>query len=180
MYVCISSAGRHVIDTKKITVLSLCLRCISGTNSHIGAPFLAIHLDSNLTSFNQLSPIFNHQDMNFFWVGDICINPTLFIKYCCIKAFFQGLLLITNRPILTDKFAIQLDATGRPDESLSLDIVGLLHHTAEESQGKLLSFSLQKGQLKANICYQPHQSANLEAYPLFSLILWPHYITCFL
>ncbi|XP_048494076.1 protein TIC236, chloroplastic isoform X2 [Beta vulgaris subsp. vulgaris] len=57
---------------------------------------------------------------------------------------------------------IKLDATGRPDESLSLDIVGLLHHTAEESQGKLLSFSLQKGQLKANICYQPHQSANLE------------------
>lgn len=57
---------------------------------------------------------------------------------------------------------IKLDATGRPDESLSLEIIGLLHHTAEEALGKLLSFSLQKGQLKANICYQPAVSANLE------------------
>ncbi|XP_057525192.1 protein TIC236, chloroplastic [Amaranthus tricolor] len=57
---------------------------------------------------------------------------------------------------------IKLDASGRPDESLSLEVVGLLHKTVEESLGKLLSFSLQKGQLKANICYQPTVSANLE------------------
>ncbi|XP_021758082.1 uncharacterized protein LOC110723096 isoform X1 [Chenopodium quinoa] len=57
---------------------------------------------------------------------------------------------------------IKLDATGRPDESLSLEIIGLLNHPAEEAQGKLFSFSLQKGQLKANIFYQPELSANLE------------------
>ncbi|KNA09855.1 hypothetical protein SOVF_149730 isoform B [Spinacia oleracea] len=57
---------------------------------------------------------------------------------------------------------IKLDATGRPDESLSLEMIGLLHHSVEKAQGKLLSFSLQKGQLKANICYQPAVSANLE------------------
>ncbi|KAL9233913.1 hypothetical protein vseg_008847 [Gypsophila vaccaria] len=58
---------------------------------------------------------------------------------------------------------IKLDATGRPDESLTMDIVGLLRPTGEESQeGKLMSVSLQKGQLKANIFYQPAVSANLE------------------
>ncbi|KAK9682565.1 hypothetical protein RND81_10G082300 [Saponaria officinalis] len=58
---------------------------------------------------------------------------------------------------------IKLDATGRPDESLTMDIIGLLRPTTEESKdGKLLSVSLQKGQLKANIFYQPAVSANLE------------------
>ncbi|XP_074280480.1 protein TIC236, chloroplastic isoform X2 [Silene latifolia] len=58
---------------------------------------------------------------------------------------------------------IKLDATGRPDESLNVDIIGLLRPTNEESQdGKLLSVSLQKGQLKANVIYQPAVSVNLE------------------
>ncbi|KAL2897742.1 Structural maintenance of chromosomes flexible hinge domain-containing protein 1 [Bienertia sinuspersici] len=61
------------------------------------------------------------------------------------------------------RYHIKLDATGRPDESLSLEVIGLLHHTVEKSQEKLLSFSLQKGQLKANMSYQPSLSANLEA-----------------
>ncbi|CAF2280838.1 unnamed protein product [Brassica napus] len=59
---------------------------------------------------------------------------------------------------------VKLDAVGRPDESLTLDFIGPLQPNSEESvqSGKLLSFSLQKGQLRANACYQPQQSATLE------------------
>ncbi|CAH8335842.1 unnamed protein product [Eruca vesicaria subsp. sativa] len=59
---------------------------------------------------------------------------------------------------------VKLDAVGRPDESLTLDFVGPLQLNSEENvqSGKLLSFSLQKGQLRANACYQPQQSATLE------------------
>lgn len=58
---------------------------------------------------------------------------------------------------------IQLDATGRPDESLALEIVGPLQPNSEENvRGKMLSFSLQKGHLRANACYLPLQSVNLE------------------
>lgn len=58
---------------------------------------------------------------------------------------------------------IKLDATGRPDESLAAEMIGLLHPTTDESlEGKLLSFALQKGQLKVNMHYQPGISTNLE------------------
>lgn len=59
---------------------------------------------------------------------------------------------------------MQLDVTGRPDESLAMEFIGLLNPKTEDNlqNGKLLSFSLQKGQLKANICFQPSHSANLE------------------
>lgn len=59
---------------------------------------------------------------------------------------------------------MQLDATGRPDESLAVEFVGPLNPNIEDNlqSGKLLSFSLQKGQLKANIRFQPFHSANLE------------------
>ncbi|OUZ99695.1 Protein of unknown function DUF490 [Macleaya cordata] len=60
---------------------------------------------------------------------------------------------------------IKLDATGRPDESLAVEIVGPLFATTmeEESQKRtMLSLSLQKGQLRANVLYQPQYSANLE------------------
>lgn len=61
---------------------------------------------------------------------------------------------------------------GRPDESLTLDFVGPLQPNSEENvqSGKLLSFSLQKGQLRANACYQPQQSATLEV--LHSLVMF--------
>lgn len=64
---------------------------------------------------------------------------------------------------------MQLDATGRPDESLAVEFVGPLRSNSEDNlqDGKLLSFSLQKGQLKANICYQPLHSANLEVKSAF-------------
>lgn len=59
----------------------------------------------------------------------------------------------------------QLDATGRPDESLAVEIVGPLQPTSEENiLGKVLSVSLQKGHLRANVCYRPLHSANLEVF----------------
>ncbi|XP_052185056.1 protein TIC236, chloroplastic isoform X2 [Diospyros lotus] len=58
---------------------------------------------------------------------------------------------------------IKLDATGRPDECLAVEVGGALQPSAEENlTRKVLSFSLQKGHLRANICYRPLHSANLE------------------
>lgn len=68
---------------------------------------------------------------------------------------------------------MQLDAKGRADESLAVEFVGPLRSKSEDSlRNKKLSFKLQKGQLKANICYQPLQSANLEVkFAFFFLLL---------
>ncbi|PIA65229.1 hypothetical protein AQUCO_00100602v1 [Aquilegia coerulea] len=59
---------------------------------------------------------------------------------------------------------IKLDATGRPDENLALEVVGPLRPIMGQNlqNRTTLSFSLQKGQLKANIGYQPQHSANIE------------------
>lgn len=58
---------------------------------------------------------------------------------------------------------MQLDAMGRPDESLAVEVAGLLGLVeGNEKNGRLWSFSLQKGQLRANMCYRPRQSASLE------------------
>ncbi|XP_028103710.1 uncharacterized protein LOC114302829 isoform X3 [Camellia sinensis] len=58
---------------------------------------------------------------------------------------------------------IKLDATGRPDESLAVEVLGALQpNVGENLNGKVLSFSLQKGHLRANVCYRPLHSANLE------------------
>uniref|UniRef100_A0A368UJ49 Translocation and assembly module TamB C-terminal domain-containing protein n=1 Tax=Glycine max TaxID=3847 RepID=A0A368UJ49_SOYBN len=70
---------------------------------------------------------------------------------------------------------IKLDASGRTDESLAVEFVGPLQPSSEDGlqSGKLLSISLQKGQLRANICFQPFHSANLEVrhFPLDELEL---------
>ncbi|XVF88214.1 hypothetical protein PTKIN_Ptkin19aG0031900 [Pterospermum kingtungense] len=60
--------------------------------------------------------------------------------------------------------SVKLDATGRPDESLAVEVVQPLQPGSEESlqKGKLFSFSLQKGQLRANISLRPQHSATLE------------------
>lgn len=69
--------------------------------------------------------------------------------------------IVPTYPLLC--MVVQLDATGRPDESLSVELVGPLQSTSEENiAGKLLSFSLQKGHLKVNACYRPLHSTNLE------------------
>lgn len=59
---------------------------------------------------------------------------------------------------------VKLDAKGRPDESLAMEIIGPKEPNSEDNiqNGVSLSFSLQKGQLRANIYYQPQHSANLE------------------
>lgn len=72
-------------------------------------------------------------------------------------------------------FSIQLDAMGRPDESLNLEVRGPFHPLSEENMiGKMFSFSFQKGHLKANVCYQPLHSANLEVLPFIPCLEWSY------
>ncbi|KAL9176932.1 hypothetical protein ABFS82_01G026400 [Erythranthe guttata] len=87
--------------------------------------------------------------------GDVSISG-LKLNQLMLAPQLVGVLNITSK-------GIKLDATGRPDESLSVELVGPLQSTSEENlAGKFLSFSLQKGQLKANACYRPLHSTNLE------------------
>lgn len=57
-----------------------------------------------------------------------------------------------------------MDASGRPDESLAVEFVGPLQPSDEDGlkSGQLLSISLQKGQLRANVSFQQCRSAGLE------------------
>ncbi|KAK9061012.1 hypothetical protein SSX86_018192 [Deinandra increscens subsp. villosa] len=58
---------------------------------------------------------------------------------------------------------VELDLPFTPDESLAVEVIGPLQSIAEENMiGTKLSFSLLKGQLRANASYQPLQSVNLE------------------
>lgn len=59
---------------------------------------------------------------------------------------------------------IKVDAMGRPDESLAVEVLGPLQPGYDESSPnrKFSSFNLQKGQLKANVSFQPQHSATLE------------------
>ncbi|KAI4337379.1 hypothetical protein L6164_015804 [Bauhinia variegata] len=100
-------------------------------------------------------------------VGEVSISG-LKLNQLTLAPQLAGLLRVAPERIM-------LDATGRPDESLVLDFVGPLQPSAEDNlqSGKLLSVSLQKGQLRANICVQPFHSANLEVrhFPLDELEL---------
>ncbi|ESQ46688.1 hypothetical protein EUTSA_v10000008mg [Eutrema salsugineum] len=89
-------------------------------------------------------------------VGDISIS-SLKLNQLTLAPQLAGLLSVSRDHV-------KLDAVGRPDESLTLDFIGPLQPNSDENvqSGKLLSFSLQKGQLRANACYQPQQSATLE------------------
>lgn len=87
--------------------------------------------------------------------GDVSISG-LKLNQLMLAPQLAGVLSITST-------GIKLDATGRPDESLAVEIVGPLQPITEETIiGKMVSFTLQKGHLKANACYQPLHSANLE------------------
>lgn len=57
-----------------------------------------------------------------------------------------------------------MNASGRPDESLVMDFVGPLQLSGESGlkSGQLVSISLHKGQLRANVDFQPCHSASLE------------------
>ncbi|CAK9179201.1 unnamed protein product [Ilex paraguariensis] len=88
-------------------------------------------------------------------VGEVSISG-LKLNQLMLAPQLAGMLSISGQ-------GIKLDATGRPDESLLMEFVGPLQHGAEENVlGKVLSFSLQKGHLKANVCYRPLHLANLE------------------
>lgn len=68
---------------------------------------------------------------------------------------------------------MQLDAIGRADESLAVEFVGPLKPKSEDSlqNEKSLSIYFQKGQLKANICFQSFHSVNLEV-PVFIVFIF--------
>jgi len=59
---------------------------------------------------------------------------------------------------------MQLDASGRPDESLEVEFNGPLQSSDEDGTNgrQVLSISLQKGQLGANVSIQQSHSASLE------------------
>ncbi|XP_078432268.1 embryo defective 2410 [Wolffia australiana] len=72
-------------------------------------------------------------------------------------------------PQLAGSFSVsstrmKLDAVGRPDENFSILVCGPLLVGAEDAtqNRKLVSLSIQKGQLRASIFYQPEHSANIE------------------
>lgn len=85
---------------------------------------------------------------------------------CCVSVTVSDHLAPFNIYSCNFQFIFekQLDASGRTDESLAVEFVGPLQPSSEDGlqSGKLLSISLQKGQLRANICFQPFHSANLE------------------
>lgn len=89
-------------------------------------------------------------------VGDISISG-LKLNQLMLAPQLAGTLALSNS-------SVKLDARGRPDESLSAEIMGSLEPITEGilHEGKSLAFSLQKGQLSANFSYQPLQLANLE------------------
>ncbi|VAH58089.1 unnamed protein product [Triticum turgidum subsp. durum] len=60
--------------------------------------------------------------------------------------------------------SVMLNATGRPDEKISIEVNGPLFFGTNEAiqDERLLSIFLQKGQLKSNICYHPESLTNLE------------------
>ncbi|KAJ1420172.1 hypothetical protein SESBI_14613 [Sesbania bispinosa] len=74
-----------------------------------------------------------------------------------------------------DSLVGELDASGRPDESLAVEFVGPLQPSGEDGvkSGQLFSISLQKGQLRANVGFQQCHSASLEIwhFPLDELEL---------
>ncbi|XP_020247626.1 uncharacterized protein LOC109825238 isoform X2 [Asparagus officinalis] len=59
---------------------------------------------------------------------------------------------------------IKLNTKGRPDENLSMEVIRPLWLSTEETSEnkRLISISLHKGQLRANVCYQPQHSVHLE------------------
>lgn len=88
-------------------------------------------------------------------VGEVSISG-LKLNQLMLAPQLVGALSISRK-------CVKLDATGRPDESLAVEIIGPLQPSVGENlNGKVLSFALQKGHLRANICYRPLHSANLE------------------
>ncbi|XP_019414960.1 PREDICTED: uncharacterized protein LOC109326680 isoform X1 [Lupinus angustifolius] len=100
-------------------------------------------------------------------VGEVSISG-LKLNQLMLAPQLSGLLRVSPE-------GIKLDASGRSDESLAVEFIGPLQPNGEDGlpMGKLLSISLQKGQLRANVGFQPFHSANLEVrhFPLDELEL---------
>eukprot|EP01018_Ginkgo_biloba_P034765 Gb_34398 [translate_table: standard] len=78
----------------------------------------------------------------------------------------QGKMLDCRKGF-SEMHKVVLDATGRPDENLLVEITGGLHPARSETSPHDLfktkaSLSLQKGQLRTSIYFQPGFSASLE------------------
>ncbi|KAJ3694159.1 hypothetical protein LUZ60_009639 [Juncus effusus] len=60
--------------------------------------------------------------------------------------------------------SVTLNANGRPDENLSLEVMGPLSFSSDDSAQKrrIIYFNLHKGQLKVNASYHPENSTSLE------------------
>lgn len=87
--------------------------------------------------------------------GDLSISG-LKLNQLMLAPQLAGVLNITRR-------GMRLDAMGRPDESLLIEIMGPLKACAvDKVTERVLSFSLEKGHLKVNACHRPSHSANLE------------------
>ncbi|RDX99770.1 hypothetical protein CR513_17133, partial [Mucuna pruriens] len=96
-------------------------------------------------------------------VGEVSISG-LKLNQLMLAPQSSGLLSVSPE-------CIKLNASGRPDESLVVDFVGPLQLSG--GSGHLLSISLQKGKLRANIDFQPCHSSSLEVchFPLDELEL---------
>lgn len=115
------------------------------------------------TSDQEFGPENNTQDMQRIDGGSMqCLVGDVSISGLRLNQLMLAPQLVGQLSISPD--TVKLDATGRPDESLSVEVVRPLRPSSEEDSqnGKLLSFSLQKGQLKANVCFRPQHSASLE------------------
>ncbi|EPS62501.1 hypothetical protein M569_12289, partial [Genlisea aurea] len=110
--------------------------------------------DPPKADMNSTVPLINGEDAKSI-SGDISISG-LKLNQLMLAPQLAGMLNITSN-------GIKFNATGRPDESFTIEYIGPLQSTSEENlAGKVLSFSLQKGHLKANAYYRPLHSANLE------------------
>eukprot|EP00256_Glycine_max_P055133 XP_014622168.1 uncharacterized protein LOC100779257 isoform X4 [Glycine max] len=111
---------------------------------------------------------FSYVSANFTFNTDNCVADLYGIRACLVDG---GEIRGAGNAWICP----ELDASGRTDESLAVEFVGPLQPCNEDGlqSGKLLSISLKKGQLRANICFQPFHSANLEVrhFPLDELEL---------
>lgn len=114
------------------------------------------HANGHMNTDDSLQSVHvNVEESSKNLVGDVAISG-LKLNQLMLAPQLAGLLKISRE-------YIKLDATGRPDESLALEVVGPLQPSEENLQnGKMCSFSLQKGQLRANACFRPLHTANLE------------------
>ncbi|XP_012571674.1 protein TIC236, chloroplastic-like isoform X2 [Cicer arietinum] len=100
-------------------------------------------------------------------VGEVSISDFK-LNQLMLAPNLSGLLRVSPK-------CIKLDASGRPDESLAVKFVRSLQPSDEGGlkSGQLLSISLEKGQLKANVSIQQCHSASLEIrhFPLDELEL---------